>query len=113
MSEDEVMSKEAFNEIIDNLEYIGTVTDYKKKGIKYNLKKLQEELQQEKEKNIIYQANGSNVKLELHIKKNYISKNKIRAVINKLKNEPDTNKLITTAESKLNTIIILENLLEE
>lgn len=48
--EDEVMSKEAFNEIIDNLEYIGTLTDYGKKGIKYNVKKLQEELQQEKEK---------------------------------------------------------------
>ena len=50
MSE-EIMSQEAFNEIIDNLEHIGTLTDYGKKGIKYNIKKLQKELQQEKEKN--------------------------------------------------------------
>lgn len=51
MSKEKTMSKEVFNEIIDNLEYIETLTDYGKKGIKYNVKKMQEELRQEKEKN--------------------------------------------------------------
>jgi 23S rRNA pseudoU1915 N3-methylase RlmH len=51
MSKEKAMSKEVFNEIIDNLEYIETLTDYGKKGIKYNVKKIQEELRQEKENN--------------------------------------------------------------
>lgn len=53
--------------------------------------KLRVELEQEKEKNKelyeqnqIYLSNGSNVKLELHIKNNYISKDKLKFILSKL-----------------------------
>lgn len=105
----EIMSQEAFNEVIDNLEIVETLTDYGKEGIKYNVKKLQDELsnlreiekkhqeengklrvelEQEKEKNKklyeqnqIYVLDGSKVNLERHIKNNYIRKDKIQEKI--------------------------------
>ena len=35
------MTEEAFNEIIDNLEVVGYLTEYGRRGIKENVKKLQ------------------------------------------------------------------------
>ena len=43
MSEEEIMSEEAFNELIDNLEIIEKLTPYGRKAIKYWLTKLQKE----------------------------------------------------------------------
>lgn len=42
----------------------------------------------EKERNGLYKENGSNVKLELYIKQNYISKDKIREILNKHEKTP-------------------------
>ena len=42
----------------------------------------------EKERNGLYKENGSNVKLELYIKQNYISKDKIREILNIHKETP-------------------------
>lgn len=39
----EIMSEEAFNELIDNLEIVEKLTAYGVKNIKYYFKKLQEE----------------------------------------------------------------------
>lgn len=43
MSEEEIMSEEAFNELIDNLENIEKLTPYGRKAIKYWVNKLQKE----------------------------------------------------------------------
>lgn len=43
MSEEEIMSEEAFNELIDNLEIIEKLTPYGRKAIKYWVNKLQKE----------------------------------------------------------------------
>lgn len=38
-----IMSGEAFNELIDGFEYVGNLTDYGRKNIKYHVQKLQQE----------------------------------------------------------------------
>lgn len=38
-----IMSEEAFNELIDGFEYVGNLTDYGRKNIKYYVQKLQQE----------------------------------------------------------------------
>ena len=43
MSEEEIMSEEAFKELIDNLEIIEKLTPYGRKAIKYWVNKLQKE----------------------------------------------------------------------
>ena len=43
MSEEEIMSEEAFNELIDNLEIIEKLTPYGRKAIKYWVNKLHKE----------------------------------------------------------------------
>ncbi|MBO5348973.1 MAG: hypothetical protein J6A89_04040 [Clostridia bacterium] len=52
----EIMSKEAFEEIIDNIEIISNLTLYARKNIKYYLNKLQEENKQLKAN--LYEANS-------------------------------------------------------
>ena len=50
MNEDKIMSVEAFNEIIDCFEIVGSLTEYGRKSIKYHVKKLQQENKKLKEK---------------------------------------------------------------
>ena len=45
-----IMSKEAFNELIDGLEYVESLTEYGRKNIKYHVQKLQQENKQLKER---------------------------------------------------------------
>lgn len=47
----ETMSEEAFNEIIDNFEVVAYLTEYGRRGIKENVKRLQKE-NEEKDKQI-------------------------------------------------------------
>ena len=51
MSDEEIMSEEAFNELIDNLEIIEKLTPYGRKAIKYWVNKLQKENEKERNKN--------------------------------------------------------------
>ena len=44
-----IMSEEAFNELIDGFEYVGNLTDYGRKNIKYHVQKLQQENKQLKD----------------------------------------------------------------
>lgn len=41
-----IMSEEAFNELIDGFEYVNNLTDYGRKNIKYHVQKLQQENRQ-------------------------------------------------------------------
>lgn len=43
--EDEIMSQEAFNELIDNFEVVATLTMYGRKSIKHYVKEMQAELE--------------------------------------------------------------------
>lgn len=52
MKQNKFMSEEAFNEIIENFEIVGQLTDYGRENVKYHVKRLQEENQQLK-KNLI------------------------------------------------------------
>lgn len=75
---EETMTEEAFNELIDNFEVAAYLTMYGRKGIKDNVKKLQSRIKELEESNRIYVLNGSNIKLELYIKENYIPVQKIK-----------------------------------
>lgn len=44
-----IMSEEAFNELIDGFEYMGNLTDYGRENIKYHVQKLQQENKQLKD----------------------------------------------------------------
>ena len=51
------MTEEAFNEIIDNLEVVAYLTEYGRKGIKENVKKLQQKIKELEEPTIIQNKN--------------------------------------------------------
>lgn len=49
MNEEIIMSKEAFEELVNGFEFIESLTLYGRKSLKYHIKRLQEENQQLKE----------------------------------------------------------------
>lgn len=49
--EEDIMSEEAFNELIDNFEVVETLTIYGRKAIKQNVKKLQKRIKELEEEN--------------------------------------------------------------
>ena len=49
--EEDIMSEEAFNELIDNFEIVGTLTKYGRKAIKQNVKNLQKRIKELEEEN--------------------------------------------------------------
>lgn len=71
--EDEIMSQEAFNELIDNFELVATLTMYGRKSIKHYVKEMQAELERkdkriqelEEEKAMLKRA--SNIAKEVNI----------------------------------------------
>lgn len=71
--EDEIMSQEAFNELIDNFEVVATLTMYGRKSIKHYVKEMQAELERkdkrikelEEEKAMLKRA--SNIAKEVNI----------------------------------------------
>lgn len=83
---EETMTEEAFNELIDNFEVAAHLTMYGRKGIKDNVKKLQSRIKELEESNRIYALNGSNIKLELYIKENYIPVQKVKDKIEEVYN---------------------------
>ena len=80
MDIEEIMSEEAFNELIDNFEVVETLTEYGRKAIKQNVKKLQNRI-----KELEAKLEKANKQLDLdYVDKNYIPKQK---VIDLIKNE--------------------------
>ena len=51
--EKDIMSEEAFNELIDNFEVVETLTEYGRKAIKQNVKKLQTRIKELEEENYV------------------------------------------------------------
>lgn len=49
MNKETIMGEEAFNELINGLEYIERLTEYGRKNIKYHVQKLQQENKKQKE----------------------------------------------------------------
>ena len=84
--EEDIMSEEAFNELIDNFEIVGTLTEYGRRAIKQNVKKLQKRIKELEEENKIYALNGDNVRLEIYIKNNYIPVQKVKDLEKKIIN---------------------------
>lgn len=71
------MTEEAFNEIIDNLEVVAYLTEYGRRGIKENVKKLQariKDLEKENKNKDIY------IKMAKEVIENSIIKQKVKAL---------------------------------
>ena len=85
--EEDVMSEEAFNELIDNFEVVEKITMFGRKSIKYYVKKMQAEREQDK-KRIQELEEESEIefmmgytKCRLNFYKNYIPKQRIKDLI--------------------------------
>lgn len=123
VASEEIMTKEAFDELIDNLEVVEKLTLYGRKAIKYHVKKMQQQIdekdkkiQELEEENRIFALEGSRVVLKLHIEKNYIPRQKVKEKIEELrpyiykgKNAPQ-DFLQYRVKAKIS---VLEELLEE
>lgn len=105
------MTEEAFNEIIDNFEVVAYLTEYGRRGIKENVKKLQARIKELEEENKIFVQNGNNVKLEIYIKNNYIPKQKVKDKIKDLEYNSDLG--FEKSLEEIFKIEVLEELLRE
>lgn len=119
--EEDIMSEEAFNELIDNFEIVGTLTEYGRKAIKQNVKNLQKRIKELEEEN----TEIKNTKMNEYLHKNlwlakylnelYIPKQKVKDKIEELKKEYE----IALEENSTKAFILkckiraLEELLEE
>lgn len=54
--EQDILSEEAFNELIDNFEVVETLTEYGRKGIKENVRKMQKRINELEEENHIQRS---------------------------------------------------------
>ena len=102
------MTEEAFNEIIDNLEVVAYLTEYGRRGIKENVKKLQARIKELEEETLLISP--------YYIKQNYIPIQKISNKIEELKKQKEELKykaklgLIQRINAEIK---LLEKLLEE
>ena len=77
------MTEEAFNEIIDNLEVVAYLTEYGRRGIKENVKKLQARIKELEEENKKLKAkidvtNWQEKTVYESLKERYIPKQKVK-----------------------------------
>ena len=107
------MSEEAFNELIDNFEIVGTLTKYGRKAIKQNVKNLQKRIKELEEEN---KRKDMFVEMAKEVIENSILKQKVKDKIEELKKEYEDSK-DENGESEYYypdyTIRKLEKLLEE
>lgn len=117
---EDIMSEEAFNELIDNFEIVNTLTEYGRKAIKQNVKNLQKRIKELEEENGILEFQNKQVEnyvKELkkynktvsdrivEYKKNSISKQKVKDLIE--------NETINISGFECIAVEDLEELLEE
>lgn len=69
------MTEEAFNEIIDNLEVVGYLTEYGRRGIKENVKKLQARIKDLEKEN---KNKDTYIKMAKEVIENSILKQKVK-----------------------------------
>ena len=96
-----IMSKEAFNELIDGLEYVESLTEYGRKNIKYHVQKLQQE-------NKILKENAeNNDKVVDKVNwKNMLLKKENKQLKDELKSKPDAQ--ITLQDDKENKFMLIQ-----
>ena len=104
--EEDIMNEEAFNELIDNLEVVETLTLYGRKGIKENVKKLQKKIKELEEENKKLLENS------LDVINDMIPKQKVKEIMEKL-NKEIKNADTIEAIFKIKQQQILEELLED
>lgn len=78
--EEDIMSEEAFNELIDNFEVVETLTIYGRKAIKQNVKKLQKRIKELEAKNKLLL--NSKVGIDLSYD-DYIPRQKVEEILDK------------------------------
>lgn len=83
----DIISEEAFNELIDNFEVVETLTEYGRKAIKQNVKKLQKRIKELEEENKKLKAkidvtNWQEKTVYESLKEKYIPKQKVIDRIN-------------------------------
>ena len=106
--EEDIMSEEAFNELIDNFEIVNTLTEYGRKAIKQNVKNLQKRIKELEEENRIFKDSNVLVNRYFKLKDDSIPKQKVKNKIEVLRMEEKYDYL-----DNKRTIQILEELLEE
>lgn len=113
--EEDIMSEEAFNELIDNFEEVETLTEYGRKAIKQNVKNLQKRIKELEEENKTFK-NFTSAIFNDNIEKEFIPVQKVKDKIEELNKAYEYSKN-ENGESKYyypdHTIEILEELLEE
>ena len=97
------MTEEAFNEIIDNFEVVAYLTEYGRRGIKENVKKLQARIKELENKlkdiNAYILTNGIDeplktaTQIQVENQQHYIIQQKINLLEKKLKNSIPTQKV--------------------
>ena len=102
--EEDIMSEEAFNELIDNFEIVGTLTEYSRKAIKQNVKNLQKRIKELEEEN---NKKQKYINMASEVIENSILKQKVK---DKKKEIKKTGQYLYTNENVCN---ILEELVEE
>ena len=79
---EDVMSEEAFNELIDNFEVVETLTEYGRKGIKENVRKMQQRINELEEENHIQRSQIMTV-----YDNDWIPKQKVKDILQNNRNE--------------------------
>ena len=82
--EEDIMSEEAFNELIDNFEIVGTLTEYGRKAIKQNVKNLQKRIKELEEDN---KRKDMFVEMAKEVIENSILKQKIKDLLTEIQEE--------------------------
>ena len=112
--EEDIMSEEEFNELIDNFEIVNTLTEYGRKAIKQNVKKLQKRIKE------LEEINTANRKVIVeqcdYIQNKSIPVQKVKDKIEELKKHYNTDnniRIYTLKDSYELQATVLEELLEE
>lgn len=92
--EEDIMSEEAFNELIDNFEIVGTLTEYGRKAIKQNVKNLQKRIKELEEENRIFKDSNVLVNRYFKLKDNSIPVQKVKDKIE------ENNKIMIDTQNK-------------
>ena len=109
--EKDIMSEEAFNELIDNFEVVETLTEYGRKAIKQNVKKLQTRIKELEE--ALLKVKDKNTTLFITCR-NSIPKQKVKDKIEELKQKREKEPQGTVRDFILvEEIKFLKELLEE
>ena len=109
--EENIMSEEAFNELIDNFEVVETLTDYGRKAIKQNVKKLKTRIQELEEENRMQRK-----QIMSAYNRGWIPKQKVKDKIEELKEHYNTDnniRIYTLKGSYELQVAVLQELLED